>query len=342
MCCSGNWVREFAGGEDSVGSGHKFTNTTTQNIDIGVFKTLSWNTKIGTGVPYQCDANTIQTASCTIRNYVEGSAEEKKYLDWFGSLELVGIPQVLIRTNDHVHERLEWFDQTNTSGLQEPLKTELEQTIAKLGGGGTGVADAVYGGYDYYSAASYDNLLIGAPNGMLKKVFSENKFACCLPTGVQIADGTPNSACCTGQASNAGGINRCCLNDFTNLSVYTNRYVSSEGATFNGETISDTDIDPVTGYIKKEKVLAMAGTMCCSGVATYGRVISNLHIPVDGGIIPDMTTRRFAYDKEFDNASETGGVASLFEAGLKWNNHVYCIPANLSVGGNAGGGASQQ
>jgi hypothetical protein len=203
-----------------------------------------------------------------------------------------------------------------------------------------GVVDATYSGVNYYSASSYDNFETGSSG--LKKVYSESEFNCCLPTGVEVSANTPNEACCTGQAATINNVTRCCLNDFTDVSAYTNRYVSSEGAYFNGQKLSDSDIDPLTGYIKKEIVLEMASNMCCSGQAQYGKVIDQYLVPVDGAsaVHPDnITTRRWMYLEDIDDAEQVGGAVSRFNAGVRWNNHVYCVPQGFNDGSNTGGGS---
>lgn len=359
MCCTGHWVRNFASGTNGNNGGHRFSGQTQQNINKSAFKTLNWEPNNDpplnefenyTPIPYNCTSEDYQTADCEIKNIAEGSVEETKYLKWFGKLELLGIPQVMIETNLDIFKKLDESDQTDTSALGEPLPSTIKDV------NGTGVVDATLGANSYYSAASYDNFEIGSSK--LKKVFSEDSFACCVPTGIEVDGSMPDTRCCSGQINteNRGQANetsRCCLNDFADLSVYTNRYVSSEGAYVNGQPISDSDIDPTTGYIRKEVVLQMAGTMCCSGAAAYGVALGDYFIPMEGGgVIQNAKTRRWLYLEDLDNANEVGGAVTKFNAGMKWNDHVYCVPQELaqdlgsgsSSGGSSGGtgsGASQ-
>lgn len=195
-----------------------------------------------------------------------------------------------------------------------------------------GVVDAIFNGVNHYSAASYDNFEIGS--GKLKKIFSEDQFNCCIPTGIQVDSNTPASNCCSGTVDQNEGITRCCLDDFTDLSVYTNRYVSSEGAFFNGKEINDNDIDPKTGTIKKEVVLEMAATMCCSGTASFGKVINDYLIPInfDGPAVNCAKTRRFLFLENLDDTATVKGGISKFNSGVKWNNHVYCVPPDFDQG----------
>jgi hypothetical protein len=207
--------------------------------------------------------------------------------------------------------------------------------------GGSGIPEVTTAGRSFYSAASYDNFNLGSSG--LKRVFSEDEFSCCLPTGVQVDANTTDSMCCSGQRNSQNGVTSCCLNDFVNLSVYTNAYVSSEGVDYEGLNISEADIDE-NGFIDKDKVLQMASTMCCSGVAAYGVAINDYYKVIDGGqsVNREATTRRFLYNETLDDDNEVGNGISKFRAGLRWNNHVYCVPAELATGGTGSGSGTIQ
>lgn len=383
MCCTGHWVRKFASGSNAVNGGTHFSGASQQNIPIQTFKSLAFAENNfppqnsfpadfsydPTLLPFTCNIADHQTSDCEVRNSTEGSAFEKKYLDWFAKFELIGIPQVLIETNETVEKPIstnEEIDIDNngvaSSGITSPnfiqsspdidqpqmdisfLKLPIENTIKDVNNGG--VVDAIFNGENFYSAASYDNFEIGT--GKLKKIFSEDQFNCCIPTGIQVENGTPRTSCCSGTINQDDNeVSKCCLDDFTDLSVYTNRYVSSEGAFFNNQEISDNDIDPKSGYIKKEIVLQMAAQMCCSGQATFGKVINDYLIPInfDKRAPKCPKTRRFAFIETLDNAKAVDGGVAKYKAGVKWNNHVYCVPPNFDEevtdcnDGSAGGGA---
>jgi len=355
MCCTGHWVRKFSSGTNANSGGNHFSGSKQQNISMNILKPLTWLPNhdppvniypVGTYSPdivYGCNAYDINTLDCEIKNLIDGSAEETKYLNWLAKFELIGIPQVLIETNNYISKPLstEEMDLDNNGSFE----TKIQQDIlaAKLPIDNTikdvnvdGLRDATYQGKDYYSAASYDNFEMGS--GKLKKVFSENEFNCCIPTGLEVSSDTPGSACCTGKVATIdagdGSANRCCLEDYTNLSVYTNRYVSSEGVNFNGSQINDSDIDATSGFIKKEIVKQMGATMCCSGRAEYGNVIRQLGVPNFGGQVnATVSTRRWSYLEEEDNAD------AFFNQGLRWNNNVYCVPASLETGSTGGSGS---
>ena len=362
MCCTGHWVREFASGTHGNNGGHKFTGSKQQSIDVAKFKPLNWfpnnyPTPVisgGNTTHYVCTGDNvlISNGDCEIKSILEGSAEEQKYLKWMGKFELLGIPQVLIETN-FSHPSLDKYNMYRPLDLdQMPVpgygvtstpKPPLDGTIKDVTT--DGIADVEFNdgvaNIDMYSAASYDNFEIGT--GKMKKVFSETEFSCCVPTGIEISDTVSATDCCSGTATNEGGLARCCLQSYTDVSVYTNRYVSSEGAYLNGQKVSDDDIDPTTGYIKKEIVMQMAPTMCCSGKAAYGVVISELFIPIsgDGGEIGKLdvhTSRRWIDNENLDNAEGIGGKMTFFERGQKYNDHVYCIPPDEDTGSGGSGG----
>lgn len=327
-CCTTHWVRQFAA---SNGGGTKFARGKLQTIDKAMFKNVSWftqNNSLGvTDAAFECDSANFANSSCEVKSFTP--AEEERYLNWAASLELIGIPQVAVMTNDEVFKLV---DDTQTSlptaaGTNFPLDNSIKDVNSALN-----FFDYLETGTNnrYYSAANYDRFNMNA--GQLKKVFSEDKFNCCVPSGQQVPDSTNADQCCTGNIGNINNIKRCCLPDFTDLSLYLNRYVSSEG-----RGLPDSAYDKKTGYIKdpgQVQLLAQQKNLCCSGQVMTGVAISRLSIPIVGGTFmpPDLlsTSRRFNYRSDaVDDNPETGNVGSIFDAGVRWNNHVYCVPAGF-------------
>jgi hypothetical protein len=65
-----------------------------------------------------------------------------------------------------------------------------------------------------------------------------------------------------------------------------------------------------------------------------GVAISQLPIPLTNGTYnaaeAGASTKRFNYrTDDVDNNSESGSIGSIFDAGVRWNNHVYCVPASF-------------
>lgn len=323
-CCTTHWVRKF---HSDNGGGNRFARSKMQSIDKEMFKHISWNpqdTSVVTDGAFECDPNNYANVSCEVKSFTP--SEEQKYLSWASSLELIGIPQVAVATNDQVFKLVD-DSQLDASGSTLPLDNSIKDVNTVPGG-----ADFVEAGtgYQYYSASNYTKFNMAS--GQLKKVFSENQFNCCIPSNQQVPDYTNADQCCTGYIGNINNVKRCCLPDYTDLTVYLNRYVSSEG-----RGLPDTAYDPKTGYIKdpgEVKRIAQAKNLCCSGTVMSGVAISQLSIPLTGGLYKPAdalsTSRRFNYRSDaVDNNSETGSVGSIFDAGVRWNNHLYCVPAGF-------------
>ncbi len=334
-CCTQNWVRSF---HAQNGGGHTWGKGKTQNIDKKSWKNVNWLpdhslVADATSFPdpdgkFDCDGilgTNYSNASCEVRNFT--TADEKLYLEWAGSLELIGIPQVAIKTNDQIKKLVN--DNQDAVATNTPLNNTIKD-VNLVG------ADFVeYGtGNKYYSAAYDSNYSTKYVESVIKPKFSESEFNCCIPTNTELPSTTTASQCCTGYMANTGASTtlRCCLPDYTDVSLYLNRYVSSEG-----NSLVDSAYDPATGYIKDAgmvKTLEAQKRICCSGKAVYGYAISKLHKPVNGGYIdittPGASTRRFVDgDESYNNNSQTGGIADLYDAGIRWNNHVYCVPADF-------------
>ena len=312
-CCTQNWVRSFA---SDNGGGHAFNRTKMQTVDKTMFKHVSWSTQNTTlgivDAPFECDPNNFTNSSCEVKSLT--SAEQDKYLTFGGSLELLGIPQVAVMANDQV------FKLVDDSQLATPPGTPLDNSTDDVAVVGEDFNDA---GLKYFSAAS-DKF-----DPSLKKVFSESEFNCCIPSGQQVPDVTTAGQCCTGFVATSG-VKRCCLPDYTDVTVYLNRYVSSEG-----RGLPDSAYDKKTGYIKdpgQVQALVASKNLCCSGKTMTGVAISQLSIPLLNNTYPlpatlTSTSKRLNYrTDDVDNNDETGSVGSFFDAGVRWNNHVYCVP----------------
>lgn len=330
-CCTGHWVRSFS---SDNGGGHAFAKAKMQNIDKHMFRDISWEAdRKPPTIPFatdpdgtfECDPDQYLSSACEVKNLTP--TEEQKYLTWAGSLELIGIPQVAVKTTDEIYRLVDNNQNSVAPGtpLQNSEQVEMMTVATEANADFKDTANM-----KYFSGSNYSALRVGT-NG-LKKVFSENEFNCCVPSGQQLPSTTTASQCCTGFSATISGVKRCCLPDFTNLTVYLNRYVSSEG-----RGLPDSAYDPATGYIKDAGLvqqIASQKNLCCSGTVMTGVAISQLPIPLTGGTYKPADggamTRRFNYrTDEVDNNSESGSIGSLFDAGVRWNNHVYCVPAGF-------------
>lgn len=320
-CCSGHWVREFSA---SNGNNHKWVEGKNQVIPKAAFKCINWEADNGTNIsgfnsPFNCHRDNWDNAECEIKSLTP--TEQEFYLKWLEKFELTGIPQIAIETNEDVYCKVDYVDQTDVASSKVPLK-------------GTVIADAEHEFVDeddndkkYLSAADMSNFKTadksGDNQGEIKQIFDPNKVNCCLPSGSQVDSSTTDDMCCTGKVFQ----NRCCLEDYTDVSVYLNRYVSSEAAHLN-----DTLIDPKTGYITDPGTvmqIAREKNLCCSGKLSYGHAIHKLMIPGAETESDAKTTRFVSSNNTTDNNSETGNIAEIYDKGVTWNNHVYCVPSSF-------------
>lgn len=339
-CCTQHWVRSFA---SENGGGHAFGKSKLQNIDKGMFKAISWMPDDESTIlpmvndaDYECDQNQYMNASCEIKSLTPG--EEEKYLSWAASLELIGIPQVAIKTNDQIYKLVDDEDADGDNERQDDIAagaplTDSDSKKIMLDSSTTYDFQDT-SNYRYYSGSNYDqlNMTNSASKNSMKRVFSESEFNCCIPSGQEVPSTTTSDQCCTGNKATINSVSRCCLPNFTDLTVYLNRYVSSEG-----RGLPDSAYDDKTGYIKdagQVKLMAQQKNLCCSGNVMTGVAISQMSIPLTNGTYKpaDMTTttRRFNYRTDaVDNNTETGSIGSIFDSGVRWNNHVYCVPAGF-------------
>lgn len=130
--------------------------------------------------------------------------------------------------------------------------------------------------------------------------------------------------CCSGFIN--GATTRCALPDYADVSTYFNRYVSSEA-----DELALTSFNDETGFIKNNQELlnlACAKNVCASGTLAPG--VSYFNLLVKGKENSSIKRKRFVDGN--DEANDKNGIASLVDAGLKWNNHYYCVPAELANG----------
>lgn len=334
-CCTNHWVRSFSA---ENGGGHAFEKAKLQNIDKFMFQNISWEPDDTNAVvsdpdsDFECAPDQYLNASCEIKSLTP--QEEEKYLTWAGSLELIGIPQVAIKTNDQIFKLVDDSQKKIKDGTLLPLTDSSGLNIMRsdsLSNNNNDFTDS--SGKKFISATNYIQLnMTGSQKNNMKKVFSENEFNCCIPSGQELPENITPGECCTGFSAKINSQKICCLPDFTDVTLYLNRYVSSEG-----RGLSDSAYDPATGYIKdpaQVSLMAAQKRLCCSGQTMTGVAISQLPIPLTGNTFKpadaNAKVRRFTYRTDaVDNNEETGSVGSLYDAGVRWNNHVYCVPEGL-------------
>ncbi len=341
-CCGGHWVRQF---HKSNGGGHEWRPARHQaNIRAESLGCYNWFFPTGAGASGTAQlAATLHTCSqdllgiqepddieCTVRDIPQGEVDD--ILNELVKLELAGIPQAYFVDNANVSATpsLLCTDRSPTTigfatGISSGANIDLTQNS-----NGTN-HELTSAGQNYYSLAA---ALFDAPTGKenfdenhIKPVFSQDEVACCKPAGALVEANDDPNLCCTGfiRKFSSGQGGRCALPDYTNVTVHMNRYVSSIA-----KDLDKSLIDPQTGYITDPAVveqLACQLDVCASGVLARGVSYSALRVPGKEESHQNFRTKRFVEgNQDADNAN---GILDLWEAGLKWNNQVYCAPAQI-------------
>jgi hypothetical protein len=300
-CCSKNWVRNFADGSNS------WTPAKMQNVNKTDFRCVNWVPNASGQSNFTCDADEEPDhPNCNMRSIP--TAEANLYMEYFSRFELTGIPQVTFEANSFCRV------QTGNSSVAPAVSTLVPgylNPIASL------TPEYTQGATNYYSATDIVDM-----DSDKKIVFKDDEFTCCQPVGTQMQASDDPSMCCSGYIN--PDTNRCALRNYTNLSVYFNRYVSSEA-----KDLADGLIDQKTGYIKSNvtvQQLACTKQACASGFVGYGILHSDLKVPNHES--SDKGVKRFI-DGD-DQANNFDGKADIFDEGLRWNTQVYCVPQELA------------
>lgn len=304
-CCSENWIRNFADGS------HEWGPTKMQrNIPYETLECYNWVVDPNRPSLTCADIDNInENPECHARQV--STSDASPILEWLGSMELTGIPQVGIKSNDFTELRCV-VNPTNSSVAGTEVPAIFVDTAK--------AREYTNGAQSYYSASfKTDNNFIFEDDKA--KVFSEDSFSCCQPAGTQMKDGDSPSLCCTGHINPSN--KKCALKNYSNVSVYTNRYVSSEA-----KGINEAQFEELTGFIKSPSLtiqLACEKQMCASGLYGYGVVYGEYKIRGKTSE-NDPTILRFFSSRTEDNDR---GQANFIDEGLRWNNHVYCIPEDF-------------
>jgi hypothetical protein len=320
-CCSENWVRNFHDGTNN------WDPNKMQNVTKTDFQCFNWVDSFGSNVSrgFKCDAEEggPDHPDCSMRSIP--TAEANKYMNFFSLFELTGIPQVLI-PDPLVEAKCTVQYQATTSSVPTAPATPLAVN-GYMSASNALVEEYEEGGIKYYQAnhlaeATGGGSINGGIHSSKKKVFSEDEFTCCQPVGTEMLPTDDPTMCCSGYINPDN--NQCALKNYTNLSVYFNRYVSSEA-----KDLAPALIDEKSGYIKSNvsvQQLACTKQACASGFVGYGILHTDLKVP--GHEANDISVRRFIDGNS--QANNFNGKVDIFDEGLHWNTHVYCIPEELA------------
>lgn len=331
-CCSKNWIRNFD--ENNNGGGHTWNPDKTQTIPKESFRCYNYipceddngdsqldnnecsTISYGDFVGFNCaHTPTPDNSNCTARNIPLGEAEE--IFSWVEKFELTGIPQIAIEGSSFANLECQVNpDDQSTSPTTAPpytippdlLETPDTQSNAEYSDG-TG---------HYFSATDSDNF----NEDNIKTVFSSDTLTCCLPAGTLMgSDGDP-SECCTGYI---GSNKTCQLPNYSNVSLYLNRYVSSEA---QDEGLGS--FDPHTGYLRSSTDvirIACQKNICESGAVVPGVSLSSLR--VRGHETSNFQKQRFIDGN--DESNDFSGFATIYDRGIRWNTHIYCTDDTLQT-----------
>lgn len=313
--CSGDWIRSFATGT------HKWEAARFQTFSPVTFQCMNWYP--GTG-GYTCAGYEPDDPNCPMAQTSPTTAKGKEVLDYLAKLELMGIPQIYFEPES-------FFSGIIETGLSCKSLPGNRAGVYPIGGTNYtpptqlftsgAVAEYTDGVSQYLSAGDATNFK------SMKQIFKSDEVVSCLPAGTDMKLGDDPAKCCTGMINST--TLKCQLPDYVDVSVYTNRYVSSEAKKLN------VSLFDKNGYIKDAAYAAQIAcekSMCASGTLAYGVLISRL--PTPGQTESDSKYYRFLEGNTVDN---TNGILDLYNKGLKLNNHVYCVPKGVAESAAASG-----
>ncbi len=265
------------------------------------------------------------------------------YLTKMSRFELLGIPQIQyepIYCNTNKENMVPGFFDIATD-----TRTDFENAAFSFDSNGDTKNGTNYGHiYGVYERNDESTGVTTANGGTQPKVvyqdkvklnpiFSSSEFKCCQKLGNETSNA---SKCCSNFAEDVDGVLTCKLPSKTNLNVYFNKFVSSEGI---GEELpsgglTEDDFIPETGEPKlnanvNSKIVAMGQEFCTSGAVRQGSAFGYFNgQPNNGfyqqnGSIEDSKIYSIVDSvKDEDEDNQTG--MSRFLAGYKWDHHFYC------------------
>ena len=310
--CSGDWVRSFATGTT------KWEAARFQKFDTKIFQCYNW---LPGANNFSCKDMEPDDPNCRITQTLPSSSKAKGIFDYLGKLELMGIPQIAMPEEAYYegtvdrelscrsepgNQNASYPGHLTSPGANYMAPSRLFEAVAPH-------AEYTDGTNEYLSAADNTNWKA------MKMIFKPDEVRGCLPAGTEMPVGANPDHCCTGFIN--GKTNKCALLDFVDVSVYTNKYVSSEG-----KKLSITLFD-ANGYVKDPYYVAQLACqkqMCASGVVGFGTLVTLLKIP---GRADDEKLYRFIEGATEDSVN---GLIGLFNSGLKLNNHAYCLPPSFA------------
>lgn len=285
----------------------------------------------GINIPFNTPSTVIGAVLASTNGaYSLEAGNDLYYLTKFGRLELLGIPQI-------VHEPIYCNDDKNNL-VRGIFKNETRTSFEANSRPYTTV-NSSRNLLDIYNSASNDDdanpagRMVYQDQVQLPQIFSGHEFRCCSMLGkvVQSAD-----QCCSGFAIEEGDDLICRLKRNTNLNVYFNRFVSSEGldSELPQGGLVDEDFIAETGEPKLQSStynkLAALGALFCEGNAVRRGSTTGFFFgePNNGffqqiGALDDSKIYSFIDSTKDADVDNEVGTVRYFE-GLRWTHHFYC------------------
>lgn len=333
--CSGDWIRNFDNGN------HKWDSTRFQTFNPLMFRCMNW---LPSGDNWSCAGYEADDPACSLIQTSPYSGKGKAVMNYLAKLELMGIPQIALESQDYFNTTAEgdmscrsfpsnqaalypgnsnpaaisrtYGPQTSTS-TNYAYPTELFATVANI-----------FMPREYWDSTNSKQKYSAVDNTnyqTMKKIFKSDEVASCLAAGTVMPVGSDASLCCTGFINLKN--NKCQLPDFVDVSIYTNRYVSSEAKKLSVSLFDQN------GYIKDPSYVAQIAcekSMCASGTLAYGVLISKLKTPGQEDL---EESKKYRFMQSSSAADDANGLLTLYNKGLKLNTHAYCLPAGTSSAG---------
>lgn len=168
----------------------------------------------------------------------------------------------------------------------------------------------------------------------LPQVFSGHDFKCCIELGEKTPDATK---CCSNFSATIDGDRICKLPRGTNLNVYFNKFISSEGIGEDkpGGGFTEDDFIPVTGEPKlsiavNNKLIALGTEYCNSGTTRKGGSFGYYYGEPNNGAfvqtnVSEEDSQRFSIlDSTNDIDGQNNSGFPFFQQGFRWDHQFYC------------------
>lgn len=271
------------------------------------------------------------------------------YTSKLARLELIGIPQITyepLYCNNNQNNLVQGIfksdlktrSQFQTAAVSSPYSSDPNNRYKTVDSNSVISEESGYGNFE--KKFTYQDKLDH------QAVFSSKDFACCTPLGK-----TPAAAdkCCSGYAvtSTDGKTTTCKLPKGTDLNVYFNKFVSSEGVGADQPsaglivtgTEEEIDFNPYTGEPKYrhstfDKLVALGARYCDGGKVVTGGAFgafppepfSGSYDDTQGGTGSLWDTFAISIvDSTLDYIESDPTLGKIpFDAGYRWNYHYYC------------------